>query len=126
MAKSYRPDLIICDDYANICKGALDMGYYNGTLRIILQLEGKNVIREEEISINTEKMLQLGGLRDEISIYKMGQSWPPELREKYRKLIFARTAFAKEVSDEVASAIISAFECTDHKLVQPASETEGD
>lgn len=126
MAKSYRPDLIFCDDYANICKGALDMGHHNGTLKIILQLEGKNVIREEEISIDTEEILQLGGLRDEISLYKMGQPWPQELREKYRKLIFARTAFAKEVSDEVASAIISAFECTDHKLVQPASETEED
>ncbi len=92
---------------------------FNGRIRISLEVNNISVTREETINLNTEEMLQLGGLRNEISLYKMGQSWPQELREKYRKLIFARTAFAKEVSDEVASAIISAFECTDHKLVQP-------
>ena len=95
---------------------------FNGRIRISLEVNNIAVTREETIDLNTEEILQLGGLRDEISLYKMGQSWQQELREKYRKLIFARTAFAKEVSDEVASAIISAFECTDHKLVQPASE----
>lgn len=125
MIRSCRPDSIFCDDYANLDKGVLNVNQkkynapMNGVLKVTLQLEGMTVKREEVIDLNTEEMLELNGLRKELSLYDFGTAWSKETREKYRRLQSARAAFAKEVSDEVASAIISAFECTDHKLVQP-------
>lgn len=91
---------------------------FNGQIKVLLELDGMTVIKKEVIDIQTEEILELGGLRTMLSAYQVGQAWPKEHREKYLKLVNARADFAKEIADEVASAIIAAFECSDHPRVQ--------
>lgn len=91
---------------------------FNGRIKVMLGLEGMQVIREEVIDIRTEELLELNGLRTTLSAYQVGVAWSKEHRERYIKLVNARADFAKELADEVASAIIAAFECLDHPRVQ--------
>lgn len=91
---------------------------FNGRIKVMLELDGMQVTREECIDINTEELLELNGLRTTLSAYQVGVAWSKEDREKYVKLVNARADFAKEIADEVASAIIAALECTDHSRVQ--------
>ena len=91
---------------------------FNGRIKVMLKLEGMEVTRDEVIDIRTEELLELNGLRTTLSAYQVGVAWSKEDREKYVKLVNARADFAKEIADEVASAIIAAFECLDHPRVQ--------
>jgi hypothetical protein len=91
---------------------------FNGRIKVKLELDGLKIAREEVIDISTEDLLELNGLRTTLSAYQVGQAWSKEHREKYLKLVNARADFAKELADEVASAIIAAFECSDHPRVQ--------
>jgi hypothetical protein len=91
---------------------------FNGRIKVMLELNYMKVTREEVIEIQTEEILELGGLRTMLSAYQVGQAWSKEHREKYLKLVNARADFAKAIADEVASAIIAALECSDHPRVQ--------
>lgn len=91
---------------------------FNGRIKVMLKLDGMEITRDEVLDINTEEFLELNGLRTTLSAYQVGQAWSKEHREKYLKLVNARADFAKEIADEVASAMIAAFECSDHPRVQ--------
>lgn len=91
---------------------------FNGRIKVKLELDGLEITREEVIDIYTEELLELNGLRTTLSAYQVGQVWSKEHRERYLKLVNARADFAKGLADEVASAIIAAFECSDRPRVQ--------
>ena len=95
---------------------------FNGRIKVMLELNYMKVTREEVIDIQTEEILELGGLRTMLSAYQVGVAWSKEHREKYLKLVNARADFAKELADEVASAIIATLECSDHPRVQATDQ----
>ena len=91
---------------------------FNGRIKVMLELDGLEITREEVIDINTEEILELGGFCTVLSAYQVGVAWSKEHREKYLRLVNARADFAKELADEVASAVIATLECSNHPRVQ--------